>query len=59
MLQRLEVVRLVDVAHLEAAAVCVEEALNRLQRSLQYSALLRRQTARLVHFLRVTKVPIE
>ena len=43
MLQRLEVLRLVDVAHLEADAAGVEVLLDRLQGRLQHGALLRAQ----------------
>lgn len=44
MLQRLEVLRLVDVAHLESDAAGVEVLLDRLQGRLQHGALLRAQT---------------
>ena len=44
MLQRLEALRLVYVAHLEADAAGVEVLLDRLQGRLQHGALLRAET---------------
>ena len=46
-LQRLEVLRLVDVAHLESDAAGVEVLLDGLQGRLQHGALLRAQTSAL------------
>ena len=46
-LQRLEVLRLVDVAHLESDAARVEVLLDGLQGRLQHGALLRAQTSAL------------